>query len=68
MGIVNLKIENRTKNLTVRVCPGLLNQAQLKLNEFNAKKLGSAKNKRNVTKVTMADLFEQCLIEYISKE
>lgn len=61
-------IEKRTKTLTIRVCPDLLEQAKEKLNEDFSKRFANAKNKRYVTKETVADIFEQALINFISRD
>lgn len=58
----------RTKTITVRVCPDLLEQAQQKLNEDFSKRFSTAKNKRYVTKETVADIFEKALIDFISRD
>lgn len=61
-------MEKRTKTLTIRVCPDLLEQAKEKLNEDFSKRFANSKNKRYVTKETVADIFEQALINFISRD
>lgn len=58
----------RTKTISIRVEPELLELAQQKLDKFNQDMYDKATNKRQVTKFSIADIFEQCLINYIHKD
>lgn len=58
----------RTKTISIKVEPELLEQAQQKLDKFNQDMYDKATNKRQATKCSIADIFEQCLINYIHKD
>lgn len=58
----------RTKTISMKVDPDILDQAQQKLDKFNQDMYDKATNKRQVTKFSIADIFEQTLINYIHKD
>lgn len=61
-------METRSAIISVRVCPGILKNAEAKLEIENQKNYATAKNKRFVTKKSIADLVENSLLEYIYNE
>lgn len=61
-------MEKRSEIITLRVCPELLTKVQHKLNEENAETYARAKNKHYATKLSIADLLEQTLLNYISED
>lgn len=58
----------RTKTISMKVDPDILDQAQQKLDKFNQDMYDKATNKRQATKFSIADIFEQTLINYIHKD
>ena len=58
-------MEKRSKIISIRVQPTLLEQVQTKLNQKYQDNLAKVKNRRNVQQTSVADVIECALYQFL---